>query len=96
MSRNFVLTIAFVLVSGFAITLISGLYEQNLSIPGHSLFGYGLPLNWYRRGRSVVYPEPPEHHEYLWENFVLDFIFWSLVVTIVIIAVSKFLKKPVF
>jgi len=87
--------IALILVFGFVITLISGLHEQNLSKIGHSLFGYGLPLNWYRRGRSVVYPLPPESHIYFLENFALDFAFWSIIVAVLVVAVFKLLKEPV-
>ena len=87
--------VALILVFGFAITLTTGLYEQNLSKIGQSLLGYGLPLNWYRRGQSVIYPLPPESHVYFWEKFALDFAFWSIIVAVLVVAVFKLLKKPV-
>jgi len=40
---------------GFVATLVSGLYEQNLSALGVSKIGYGFPLSW--NGTSwIVYP----------------------------------------
>jgi hypothetical protein len=87
--------IALILVFGFLITLVSGLYEQDFSRPGRDLVGHGLPLNWYRRGQSVIYPLPPESHVCFLENFALDLAFWSLIVAVLVVAVFKLLKKPV-
>lgn len=86
-----------VLVSGLVAKLSSGLYAQDLSLPGASVTGYGLPLSWLRKV-AIVYPGNPTHYSFSSESFALDTVFWSLIgmlLTVIVYrrSVSKALHK---
>jgi len=90
-SRKLVLTILAILASGFVVALISGLYRQELSIPGRTNIGYGFPLSWHGESGTVVYPEMPTVGWFSWESFALDIAFWSMIIAIpVAVAFEKF------
>jgi hypothetical protein len=73
-----VLVALLIITLGIIATLISGLYEQNLSKEGLSKMGYGLPLIWH--GHSwIVYPDMPTVYWYSLESFVLDTAFWCFI-----------------
>jgi len=89
MSRRFVLIILVIVVSGFIATLISGLYEQDLSQAlGVSITGYGFPLSWYKESQ-IVYPGSPTTYSISWESFALDIAFWSLIATLLAVIAYK-------
>jgi hypothetical protein len=71
--------IVFVIIAlGLISTLVSGLYEQNLSTIGVSKIGYGFPLSWH--GHSwIVYLGMPTVYWFSLDSFVLDAAFWCLV-----------------
>ena len=81
MRRKLVLIILLILASGPIATLISGVYAQDLSLPGATVIGYGLPLSWLRKV-TIVYPGSPTHYSLSVESFVLDIVFWSLIATL--------------
>jgi hypothetical protein len=81
MRRKLVLIVLVILSSGPIVTLISGFYKQNLSIPGQSITGYGFPLSWQRES-YIVYPGSPTTYSFSWESFALDTAFWSLIIAI--------------
>ena len=86
-----VLIIIIILASGSIATLISGFYKQNLSRRlGVSITGYGFPLSWYRES-WIVYPTMPVVHSFHWECFGLDIAFWSLIITIPVAIVFRWL-----
>lgn len=88
MSRELVLIILAILVSGSVATLISGLYAQDLSLIGVSVTGYGLPLSWLKKV-TVVYPGSPTRYSFSVESLLLDMGFWSLIATIMAILVYR-------
>lgn len=76
------LIILMIIAFGSIATLISGFYRQNLSnVVGVSVIGYGLPLSWYRVS-WIVHPLMPAIHSFHWECFILDIVFWSLVMAV--------------
>lgn len=81
MRRKLVLIVLVILSSGSIVTLISGFYKQNLSIPGQSITGYGFPLSWHRES-YIVYPGSPTTYSFSWESFALDTAFWSMIIAI--------------
>lgn len=97
MSRELVLIILLILASGPIATLISGVYAQDLSLPGASVIGYGLPLSWLRKV-TIVYPGSPTRYSLSVESLLLDIGFWSLMATLLAVtvfrrSVSKVLRK---
>lgn len=83
LGRKLVLILFVILASGPTITLISGLYRWELSIPGRTNIGYGFPLSWHGQSGPVVYPEVPTVGWFSWESFVLDTVLWSLLVSVI-------------
>ena len=76
-------------VSGVVLTLVSGLYQRDLSGKlGVSVVGYGLPLSWYTTS-WVVYPTSPVLSSCSWQSFLLDTAFWTLVVFAIIMVALK-------
>jgi hypothetical protein len=93
MSRNFVLFIIMVLACGSVVTLISGLYPQDLSYGlGVSVTGYGLPLSWLKKS-TIIYTGDAARYGFYLESFLLDMSFWSLIVGVTITVISHFLKQ---
>ena len=88
MSRELVLIILVILVSGPVATLISGLYTQDLSLIGVSVTGYGLPLSWLRKA-TIVYPGSPTRYSLSVESLLLDILFWSLIATLLAVMVYR-------
>jgi hypothetical protein len=76
---------------GFIATLVSGLYQQNLSTLGVSKIGYGFPLSWH--GNSwIVYPGMPVAYWFSLESFVLDTAFWCLIFAVLTLVSLRWLK----
>jgi hypothetical protein len=86
---NRVLFAVAILVLGLVATMISGFYRRDLSIPGRTNIGYGLPLAWHGESGPVVYPEVPTSGWLSWGFFALDTAFWSLVSGIAVAALSR-------
>jgi hypothetical protein len=81
-----------ILAFGLAATLVSGFYRRDLSIPGRTDIGYGLPLTWHGESGPVIFPEVSAVGWLSWEYFALDTAFWSLAITIAIIVLSRLFK----
>ncbi|MDH5450615.1 MAG: hypothetical protein OEY10_05475 [Nitrosopumilus sp.] len=92
MNRKFAFVVLLVIALGFIITLGSLSYEQNLSIPGMSKFGYGFPLSWCMK-TQVVYPGTPVTITILWLYFALDISFWSIIVAMPTAFIMYWKKK---
>jgi hypothetical protein len=91
MSRRFPLIVPLSLAIGLVITLVSWFYVQNLSIPGQMRIVQGFPWIWYRKS-ATVYPDAPTYYFLLWDYFVFDVAFWSVIAAIVAILAVKWLK----
>jgi len=91
MKRKHVLIVLVILSSGSIATLISGFYKQDLSLLGQSITGYGFPLSWYRES-YIVYPDSSTTYSFSWESFALDTAFWSLIITVPVAVVFRWLK----
>ena len=84
------LIILMVIAFGSIVTLISGLYKQNLSQRvGVSITGYGFPFSWYRESR-ISFPIMPIVYSFHWECFTLDIAFWSLTISAIIVVLKQF------
>jgi len=78
---------------GIIATLISGFYKQILSHGiGVSIVDYGFPFSWYKES-WIVYPAMLVVSSYCLECFVLDTIFWSLMITILVTPIIRRKKK---
>ena len=92
MSKKVALIILAIVASGSTVTLISGLYRKELSIPGRTNIGYGFPLSWHGESGPVVYPEIPTVGWFSWESFALDIAFWSLVIAVPVAVAFRWFK----
>jgi hypothetical protein len=94
-TRN-VLIILMAVALGFAITLVSGLYEQT-RLPENLWSGttetwYGFPFGWrgYSQVGHVFYFNPP-----FWFSsafFLLDVVFWFLISSVVSFVALRFVR----
>jgi hypothetical protein len=81
-----------ILSLGLVATLVSGFCRQDLSIPGKTNMGYGLPLAWHGEYGPVVYPEVPVVGWLSWGYFALDTAFWSLAIGVAVAALSRLFR----
>jgi hypothetical protein len=92
MRARIALTALVISVLGLIATFASGLYEQDLSRGvGVSRIGYGFPLSWH--GHSwVVYPGNPTIYWFSLESFVLDTVFWCLILASLTLVAFRWLR----
>lgn len=72
-------------MSGVIITLVSGLYTQDLSKgAGATITGYGLPLTWLEK-TVIVVPGSPTSYSLSWYGLGLlaDIACWSVLMVVV-------------
>jgi len=94
MNKLLIFYILIVPITGIAVTLASGLYVQDQSHPGMTHFSYGLPLGWREYYQPVVLPFPPPTIIYHWDNFIIDFVIWAVVLGMpVAIAVANVAQR---
>jgi hypothetical protein len=83
-----------ILALGLAATLLSGLYQRNMTeLLGMSKVGYGYPLVWYGYYQAVLYPSPPPFYWSDWRAFTLDVAFWSLAFALLFMTIYEVKKK---
>jgi hypothetical protein len=87
-----VLAVLIILASGFITTLVSGVYAQDLTRGvGASVTGFGFPLSWYKK-TIITYPSNPTQHSFVLEFFVLDIVFWSLIMDFPVAVLIRWFK----
>jgi hypothetical protein len=67
--------------SGPFITLLSGLFARSYSMIGAVHTDYGFPLSSYRKV-AIVSPGSPTCYSFSLEAFMLDIVFWSMMITL--------------
>jgi hypothetical protein len=87
-------TILLLIVCGIAISLVSALYSQDMTVGlGASITGYGLPTLWLKKV-TIIVPGTPETYSLYGSGLYLlaDIVFWTIIVAIIYL-VYKQVKK---
>lgn len=74
--------------SGPFVALLSGFYARTYSMIGAAHTDYGLPLGWYKKV-VIVYSGTPTCYSFSLEAFVLDIVFWSMMITLLAVIVYR-------
>jgi len=81
--------ILLILMSSSITTVISGLYERDLTYRlGASITGHGFPLSWYVEV-VIIYPGYPTCYSLSMESFVIDIMFWSMIIGVLTVMVFR-------
>ena len=80
--------IARVVIVGIALTLASVLYAKEFDWPDYYHIEYGLPVAWAIRTLSTIIG-PTDSFTFQPVQFTLDFIFWSLIALLILLAANR-------
>ena len=66
---------------GLFLTLLSGLYIVKPLIIDAEMIYFGFPLAWFEAGRGGLLYFGPWVYSFFWQNFVVDFIIYGVLVS---------------
>ena len=80
-------------VLGIIITLFSVLYSREFNWPDYYHIEYGFPVAWLVRTLSTIIG-PTDKFEFQPISFLLDWILWSLVALVLLLAIGRLRRGP--
>jgi hypothetical protein len=80
-------------VLGIIVTFLSLLYFREFNWPDYYHIEYGLPAAWLVRTLSTIIG-PTDKFEFQPVSFLLDWVLWSLVAFVLLLAIGRLRRGP--